>query len=469
MAACISPTSYGAVADDGKPDTAAFQQAIDVAVAKHADVCIPDGVWNIDRTPSIASLVISAGPLVVRGNGAKSVLRLTGKGEKRDWRLLQIRGPAHDVTLRDFAVDGLEATDTEEQTHLVELAADAHAVTITKMLFGPMRRPDQKVGEGIGGDCIRLLGEKGHEIDGVTITSSTFTDCDRSAVELQRGVRHVQLADLTITGVGDTPIDSEPTGAGTIEDVEMTRLHITRTMDAQGSWAITIGGVGADVAKRIKVTDSELVGGGIEMLNVADITISHNTISHGPGGAATVVVRRRGDRVKIEKNTITREGDGVLAAPVIQLSHNNGEIPHDVQVVGNTLRQGTSSTVVLIESVSDVVLRDNTIEYTGTDSRAVAIDVNSIAADVDGLRVEANRVTGVKSILHLAPRKRKIGKIVIAKNRSSTAVRAIHCDGAPQAFEGVDVDDNDFGKAETACAAEVVHVPVHAAHVHRDK
>src|SRR5262249_32744907 len=130
-------------------------------------------------------------------------------------------------------------------THLLEIALGARDTVVAGVRLGPMRRPDQKVGDGIGGDCLRLIGDTGKDVDGVTIIDSSFVDCDRSGIAFQRHVHHVTIRGDTISGTGDTPIDFEPTGAGpggSIDHVAIEGSTIDRPRDAQGEWAITLTG-----------------------------------------------------------------------------------------------------------------------------------------------------------------------------------------------------------------------------------
>ena len=45
---CIDPASHGAVPDDGKPDNAAIQHAIDAAAKVNGRVCLGKGVFNLE-------------------------------------------------------------------------------------------------------------------------------------------------------------------------------------------------------------------------------------------------------------------------------------------------------------------------------------------------------------------------------------------------------------------------------------
>ena len=89
LAGCISPAGLGAVPDDHKDDTPAFQRAIDQAIAEQTEVCIPPGVWNLARPPGHAgSLELTGGPIAIRGAGPGTVLRMTGPGNHRTWACL---------------------------------------------------------------------------------------------------------------------------------------------------------------------------------------------------------------------------------------------------------------------------------------------------------------------------------------------------------------------------------------------
>jgi len=105
LASCISPAALGAVPDDHKDDTPAFQRAIDQAIAEHAEVCIPPGVWNLARPPGrVGSLELTGGPIAIRGAGPGTVLRMTGPGNHRTWAVLYAHD-AHDVVIRDLTID----------------------------------------------------------------------------------------------------------------------------------------------------------------------------------------------------------------------------------------------------------------------------------------------------------------------------------------------------------------------------
>jgi hypothetical protein len=442
LANCISPAAYGAVPDDHVDDAPAFQRAIDQAIEAHAEVCVGPGVWTFARPAGrIGSVELTGGPIVIRGAGPQTVVRMSGPGHHRDWRAFRFRA-ARDVTIRDLTIDGLDATDTEEQTHLIELGPGTRDVVIAGVTLGPMRRPDQRIGQGIGGDCVRMLGEPGHEVRDVTIADARFVACDRSGIGFQRALRDITLVRDTITGTGDTSVDFEPTGRGEITDVAMVDLTIHHPPDAQGPWAVTIGGIGQDLASRVLVERSTLEGGGIGMLNVASVEIADNLITAHPGSGArpTISVIRRGAAIRIVRNTIARPAS---ADPgfVIRAAHNNGAVPHDITIEDNTLAQATAYPVIGSVSVGGLVVRHNVIDYTAGDPSVSIVQASAELADIAGLVVEDNDVRGAAgALLTASPRKDHTLSAVSLRGNRAGNLAALRCNGPAAGFAPVRSD-----------------------------
>jgi len=450
LASCISPADFGAVPDDRTDDSAAFQRALDKAIEDRAEVCVGPGVWNLARPagrPGSINLIgnltsnPTSGPVAIRGAGTQTVLRMSGPGHRRDWAVIYTKN-AHDIVIRDLTIDGLDASDTEEQTHLIQLGPGTRDVVISNVTLGPMRRPDQRVGQGIGGDCLRLLGEPGHEVAGVVIADSRFVDCDRSGIGFQRALRDITVVRDTITGTGDTAIDFEPTGRGTIEDVALVELTIHHPPDAQSAWAITLGGIGRDLASRLLLEQSTLDGGGIGMLNVAGVEIADNAITAHPRDSTrpTISVIRRGTDIRVVRNTIARPATSDPGF-VIRAAHNNGSVPHDITIEDNTIVQATPHPVIGSLSVGGLVVRHNVIDYTGGDPSVAIIQASADIADIAGLTVEDNDVRGVAGALVTAsPRKdRTLSGVSVHGNRTHD-LAALHCNGPAAGFAQVSSD-----------------------------
>ena len=442
LASCIDPQSYGAVPDDHRDDAPAFQKAIDQAIDQGAEVCVGPGVWNLARPAGyVGSVDLTGGPIVIRGAGQATVLRMSGPGHHRDWRGLYVKD-AHDVVIRDLTIDGLDAFDTEEQTHLIELGPGTRDVVIANVTLGPMRRPDQRVGQGIGGDCVRLRGEPGREVTDVTIADAQLVDCDRSGVAFQRALADVTLVRDTFTGTGDTPIDFEPTGRGAITDVALVDLTIHHPPAAQGAWAVTLGGIGQDLASRVLLERSTLDGGGVGMLNVAGVELADNLITAHPksGPKPTISVIRRGTDIRVVRNTISRPATSDPGF-VIRAAHNNGVAPHDLTIEDNTIEQATAYPVIGSISAGGFVVRHNTIDYTAADPSISIVQASAVIADIAGLAVEDNDVHGTAGSLVAATLRadHKLSEVALRKNRGGHRA-TMQCRGPASAFAPVSSD-----------------------------
>jgi Periplasmic copper-binding protein (NosD) len=450
IAACIDPVSFGAIPNDGKSDTDAIQRAIDKAEETHGAVCLGPGVWNLTRSRKIPSLLIDRGPIEMYGVGPTTILRMSGPGGHGDWRAVQVRGPATGVVVRDLTIDGLDARDTEEQTHLLEIAFGAKSTQIRNVTLGPMRRPDQKVGDGIGGDCIRLIGEQNQDVAGVEIIGSTLVDCDRSGVAIQRHVRDVVISQDAITGAGDTPIDFEPTGSdpgGAIHRITISQTTLDRTTDAQGDFAITL--TGSDLT----VTDVAMHNGGINLGNVSRVAITNSVID---GRGARLSIYRRAELVTITGNRIT-PASNAATLPVIRASHNHGFIPHGIVISHNVIFQPRPAPTIELLSAHHATIEDNEIHYTASDPTWAFIDVEAVADDIDQIKIVNNQLHGDGLGLRLGPGRHAFHDIVFAKNVLRGSHRAVRCEGQPQAFrKPLALANNAVGGAAIECDPAIV-------------
>jgi Right handed beta helix region len=451
VAACIDPAAFGAVPDDNKPDTDAIQQAIEAAEAVQGEVCLGKGTFELDPR-RLSSLWIRKGSITFRGAGDKTILEMSGDSKRATWFGLFLNGAAH-VVLRDFTMKATRTRNTQEQTHLIQIGPGASDVQLDRLRLGPMRRNDQKVGDGAGGDCVRLLGEQDQMVEDVTISDSDFIGCDRSGITVQRGVRRLVVASDSFSGIGDTPIDFEPTATVPIEDVSFVHLAITRSDQAQGAWAMTIAGFGmTNPTQHVVVADCDLIGGGIGLLNTQDVVISDNRIKHGTGVGDTIHIMRAVDGLLIQDNTIVRPATAP-AAPLIGLTHNNGGIPTHVRVIHNELRQETDAAVIDDTSASSFAVRDNHIVYAGHQPM-YAIDVHAIAAQIDDVELTGNKIEGpVRAVVRLVASRAGLGRVSLAHNRSDHPAVSVECVESLGKFRApVHEDGDEFDGAPDQCA-----------------
>jgi hypothetical protein len=306
---------------------------------------------------------------------------------------------------------------------LLEVGPGSENVVLDRLVLGPMRRPDQHAGQGIGGDCLRFLGTQGHEVRNVTASDIHFFNCDRSGAMFQRAVENVTLANSTIEGVGDTPIDFEPSPPGLIVNVALVNLHITRPPLAQGADAITIAG-----GRGVLVKGSDIDGGGIRLFAVSDVDICDNKVTTGPGAVPTIWLFGAVQHVRLIHNEIVRPPTAAPSA-LIRASHSGKNLPGDVLISDNKIVQGTEFPVLLFESASDITITKNEIEYSAA-SAVPIVDARAVAADVQGLHVIHNHVKAgrASALLRLAPRvNHAVGEQ--SDNRVEGAAAPFVCDG----------------------------------------
>ena len=454
MAACIDPVAYGAKPDDGVSDTAAIQKAIDVAIDQHADVCLAEGVFDLDRPGRYASLVVARGPLVIRGTGPDTVLEMNGDGGQSDWYGIWLRG-ADTVTIQDLAIRATETTNTKEQTHLIQIGKGTQHVLVQRVRMGPMRRFDQPRGEGARGDCIKMIGERDAPIQDVVILDSDFISCDRSGITIQRGIQRLTVAHSAFWDASDAAIDFEPTGPGPLEDFTFYDLAIGRPRDAQGPWAISLGGFRTEHAKNIVVSQCDIQGGGIDVLEAEHVLLDHDHIVQTNGTYATVFLEKFVHDLVITNSTIERLASAT-AAPVVQVIHAHDESSSHVRIVDNELRQHTDGPVVSLASASDVEVTNNQLTYDGGQGTTPAVEVDSVIGQVDDVAIQSNQIHGpigpaVRLYAHRAP----IGRVLVTGNHGSQAVKSIDCvSRVDRPFRApIQVGDNDFDRSAATCDA----------------
>jgi hypothetical protein len=248
--ACTRAEDFGAVPNDGIDDRDVLQAAIDAAQAGPHCLQLGAGTFHVTRrqtpgTNSIASLRIT-GTLALRGQGeGVTTVAMLGPGtcsgcsgfpNPTDWHLLAVTGGTG-VSVSGLTLDGSARTNTNEQTHLLQLNGPTQDVLVEHVTF---RLP--VIGPSSGGDCIRLLGTSTLWVRNTIIRNVTGVDCDRSFVGVQRGVDGLVVESSESMKVGDQAIDFEPSGGPAFECQPIVRNGV-----------ITIGGqfIGPPVLVRV--------------------------------------------------------------------------------------------------------------------------------------------------------------------------------------------------------------------------
>jgi len=132
---------------------------------------------------------------------------------------------ASDVRVERLTVDTSAARNTDVQTHAIGIGSRncpdggndcGLAVTDLTVRDVTFRHPVQ-TGGTLKGDCIRIFGERPTmPVKRVTITGSSFVDCDRSGIAVQRNVSSLAVLDNHVgERIGDTRSTPKPPAATT--------------------------------------------------------------------------------------------------------------------------------------------------------------------------------------------------------------------------------------------------------------
>jgi hypothetical protein len=413
-------------AKDDINERAAITTAIAEACAKpigEREVYFPAGDYTVARPfePGVkASLIVSGcAGLVLRGDGMGTTtiaqigtgMLPTNPNEPGTWKLLHLLGD--DPVVRDLAFEGgLRTVDTEEQTHLVEVGDSTDAVLENLILKIPQRpfppgavqcsgapdgvmceRPSHgdhtpilchaytdEAGTHVGlkgawcsvsgdtwtllgwwggGDCVRGFGEPGMARN-VTLRNVLAIDCDRSGLGGQRNIDGLLVENSTFCG--EAPWDFEATGGGGLKNVRARGVSLC---GGRSNFAATNGGSGANGLTSVDFDcqGGVLTGGGVSALDADVVTYSNCTIDSGLlAEAATIDIRKRGNRVTFRKSTIVRP-IGAPVGPVVSITHHSGVAPTLVVFEDVTLVQGTVAPFINANSVSMLQLQRVTMKY----------------------------------------------------------------------------------------------------------
>jgi hypothetical protein len=387
--ACIDPRAYGAAVDDPLVDSGpAIQAAVDAAQASRKPVCLPPGdLWVAKPTGRIASVILD-GAVVVSGAGEHaSTIRMKG-GAGGDWTVFELTGDANRLT--DFAIDGADRENTDEQTHLIQVEGPATDTRIDHVRLSLQRIPTFG-----GGDCIRLLGNEPVDlpaklVDGVSIVDVTMPECDRSGIGFQRGVRNVWISGLVTRSVGDQAIDMEPTGTGTIRGVTI-RDSLVHTGRGQGI-AMTLTGNGGtfETATEGVVVDNVDLDGQIFMYNVGHTQLRNLRID--VANQAAIGAIKTGAGIVVDGGYFRRTGD---AGSVLSFTLHSGNFPTEVVVRNAHIVQAADGPPVKFSPTAGALVQGSTIECLGpTPDTYAAIVFEAVGFPSTRLRVIGNSVVG---------------------------------------------------------------------------
>jgi hypothetical protein len=439
---CFDPKDFGAVPNDGVSDRVPIQAAIDAATgAGGGTVCLASGRWTVDRAPvgsydRSAALSTHAAHVTIAGTGPGTVIELVGDQGNAATAVISLDPGASDARIQQLTIDTSAALDTDEQTHAIAIGSGVCSstngtcsmpvsdVTVSDVTFvhPPATDGHRK------GDCIRLLGNTATTpVERVTIMGSSFTDCARSGIGVQRNVFSLAvLGNHFGVQIGDTPFDAEATGDGPDDG-----LRLIGNSFADGTATFSAALTTYDHAT---ITGNTFAGRGLSLFRTQDAVVADNTFDvTAISGAGVVEVENVADGDKITDNLIRRHG---VPGPGIRVVPHSGGIPQRVTVDNNTIILDGDSSGVVVESASDISIRDNDVTFNDAAPDGSGVFLRATVAAMDGLTITGNTFAGPLSsagggtylaAVRLAASPNPIDGVTVALNASRGAIASLLC------------------------------------------
>lgn len=374
---------------------------IQAAINNGGEVCLEPGEFSLIRAPigsynHFAALSTHSGPLVLKGSGPSTILRLIGDQESSTTIVISIDPGSEHILLSSLTIDTTAATNTSEQTHAIGTTGVCSGSTckpIKDLKIENIRFIHPRNTSSRKGDCIRLLGNAPEtELYDVRISGNNFEDCARSAVEIQRGAHQVIIADNTINCEScDQHIDGEASGGGWDFGIIISNNTITSGLNVQGDYAIALTSVdGASVV-------GNQLDRGIALYRTRNVIVSSNTIRWAAtrsedGGLIRLRNLCTGD--VISNNSVQRSGS---PGPVISAEFQVNACT-EANITGNLLTQNTPRWALYFTSFARGSVANNNIIHTVPAPGYPSVFNRALSgAPITSFLFSTNVITGISS------------------------------------------------------------------------
>jgi hypothetical protein len=371
---------------------------------------------------------------------------MLGSGNQADWRLIDIRDGSASITVRDMTLDGTQRKNTEEQTHLLHINGPASEIVAERIVFD-----FPSIGPSAGGDCVRLLGGAGIPVKGVVLRHLAGYRCDRSFVAFQRGVYNVLLDQVRSYEVGDQAIDFEPSGSVDLGDITIQNSRFARGQQSQGGYTVAIGGNGQFTAKRIKLLNTEILDGGLHVIDAEDVVVQNVNIQAKPNaGEPPIHMRKRLVGIRVINTKAVRPFSTVVG-PVVAIHHQSGAAPTDVSLDGVVLEQHLAAPLISIESVAAFTMTNSQLLYNGPHGAFMAITGRGVIAALNHVELRDNTLTGAaQGLLRLGQFSPSFptGQVIVTGNQAvDLTTYGVRFEGGLPTVPPI-IANNNFGAAD---------------------
>jgi hypothetical protein len=437
---CFDPASYPVPPTGRQDDSPRIQAAIDdAAAAGGGTVCLGSGHWAVSRAPvgsydRFAALSTHGAHVTITGTGPGTVIGLSGDQQQAAVSVFALDPGAMDITIERLTIDTSGATNTDEQTHAIGIgsgvctnANGTCSMPVTDVTVRDVNFVHPHVGTERKGDCIRILGNTpATKVERVTIAGSSFTNCARSGIGVQRNVISLAVLGNHFGGnIGDTAFDAEASGGSD----DGLRLAGNSFADSTVNFSASLTSYGHAI-----VAGNTFTGRGLSLYRSLDILVAGNTFDvTEASGVGVIDAENVADGVKIDGNVIRRHG---VAGPAIKVTPHSGGIPNRVSISNNTIVVDGNSDVIYGDSVRNFGVRDNDITFIGPAPAGSGIHLDAISGPIDQAMITGNTIAGpvtstggntYYAAVRLAARPAAISGVTIALNSARGALRSLDC------------------------------------------
>lgn len=467
---CFDPSAYHAVPNDGQDDRVPIQAAIDDATgAGGGTVCLGSGHWTVTRAPigsynRFAALATHGAHLTITGTGPGTVLDLVGDGLGAT-AVISLDPGAADIHVERLAIDTSTTTNTDEQTHAIAIGTGVCTVAngtcsmpITDVTVRDVGFTHPLLPGSRKGDCIRILGNFPETpVRRVTIEGSSFTNCARSGIGVQRNVFSLAvLGNHFGEQIGDTAFDSDATGNGTDDGLRLIGNSFADSK-VTASAAITS-------YNHVTITGNTFAGRGLALDRNRNVVVADNTfdVTEVTGGAVIDSINLA-DGLKIDNNVIRRHG---VPGPGIRVTPHSGGVPQQVSISGNTISVDGDADGIYGDGVRNIGIRDNEITLVDPAPNGSGIELQGINGPLDEVMITGNSIAGplsatggntIFAAVRLDSRPTPIRGVTVALNSSRGALRSLQCSqSAPGGFPQPFVSSGNRWNVPPTCVGAVL-------------
>jgi len=404
---CYNPVDYGADSTGVADSRPGIQAAIDAAAAAgRGQVCIPAGTFRVTRAPlgsynRFAALSTHGQNIEIAGAGPGTVIKAEGDATASTYLVIGVDPGARNVKIGKLVIDTVGLYNTEEQTHAVGVGSSLGTGLIQDITLDGIEYVHPKVFGVRKGDCVRLLGNVlDTAVHRVKIINSTFTNCARSGIAIQRNVFSLKIIGNHFTQATDQDIDGEASGGQWDEGLEIADNTFDDDVTlSQGNYSVALTSY-----RRAIVTGNNFRGRGIYLYRTSDVTIASNTfLADFDTSNGVIEFSNLADRAIVANNNITRRG---VAGSVIRVGPHSGGLPSRLLVSGNHLTNETAGSGIDFESAQNVSVVGNDLFWAVPAPGQGAIVLRSIAVSGAGILIQGNRILGPVTravVLHASP------------------------------------------------------------------